>query len=184
MRFVFESLDLVERVWHKFIYVPFMRMQLAKHGTHVNIGKNSRGTWKNVYTGNYVSIGANCLLLSTRAKVIIGDYVMFGPNVSVITGNHRIDVIGKRMYEIKDSDKRATDDQDVIFAGDNWIGANSTILKGVTVGEGAVVAAGALVNKNVPPYTIVGGVPAKVIKMRFTEDEIAEHKKIIEKRNR
>lgn len=137
-----------------------------------------------MYTGNYVSIGANCLLLSTRAKVIIGDYVMFGPNVSVITGNHRIDVIGKRMYEIKDSDKRATDDQDVIFAGDNWIGANSTILKGVTVGEGAVVAAGALVNKNVPPYTIVGGVPAKVIKMRFTEDEIAEHKKIIEKRNR
>lgn len=137
-----------------------------------------------MYTGNYVSIGANCLLLSTRAKVIIGDYVMFGPNVSVITGNHRIDVIGKRMYEIKDSDKRATDDQDVIFAGDNWIGANSTILKGVTVGEGAVVAAGALVNKNVPPYAIVGGVPAKVIKMRFTEDEIAEHKKIIEKRNR
>ena len=40
MRFVFESLDLVERVWHKFIYVPFMRIQLAKHGTHVNIGKN------------------------------------------------------------------------------------------------------------------------------------------------
>ena len=115
-------------------------------------------------------------MLSTRAKVIIGDYVMFGPNVSVITGNHRIDVIGKRMYEIKDSDKRATDDQDVIFAGDNWIGANSTILKGVTIGEGAVVAAGALVNKDVPPYTVVGGVPAKVLKMRFTETELRDHK--------
>ena len=155
MRFVFESLDLVERVWHKFIYVPFMRMQLAKHGTHVNIGKNSRGTWKNVYTGNYVSIGA---------KVIIGDYVMFGPNVSVITGNHRIDVLGKRMYEVKNSDKRDSDDQDVVFAGDNWIGANSTILKGVTVGKGATVAAGAVVNKSVPPYTIVGGVPSKEIR--------------------
>ena len=101
MRFVFESLDLVERVWHKFIYVPFMRMQLAKHGTHVNIGKNSRGTWKNVYTGNYVSIGANCLLLSTRAKVIIGDYVMFGPNVSVITVNHRIDVQAKECMRLR-----------------------------------------------------------------------------------
>ena len=86
------------------------------------------------------------------------------------------------MYEVKDSDKRDSDDQDVVFSGDNWIGANSTILKGVTVGEGAVVAAGALVNKDVPPYAIVGG-PAKVIKMRFTEDEIAEHKKLIEKRN-
>ena len=103
-------------------------------------------------------------MLSTRAKVIIGDYVMFGPNVSVITGNHRIDVLGKRMYEVKDSDKRDSDDQDVVFAGDNWIGANSTILKGVTVGKGATVAAGAVVNKSVPPYTIVGGVPSKEIR--------------------
>ena len=110
--------------------------------------------------------------------MIIGDYVMFGPNVSVITGNHRIDVLGERMYEVKDSDKRDSDDQDVVFAGDNWIGANSTILKGVTIGEGAVVAAGSVVNKSVPPYSIVGG-PAKMIKMRFTEKEIIEHQKLI-----
>lgn len=83
------------------------------------------------------------------------------------------------MYEIKDTDKRSSDDQDVVFAGDNWIGANSTILKGVTIGEGAVVAAGSVVNKSVPPYSVVGGVPAKVIKMRFTEEEIAEHKSMI-----
>lgn len=183
MRFVFRIWNLIKRVWHKLVYVPVMKMQLGSHGSHVNIGKGARGTWENVHTGSYVSIGVNCLLLSTRAQIKIGDYVMFGPNVSVITGNHRTDVIGKRMYEIKDADKRATDDQDVTFAGDNWIGANSTTLKGVTVGEGAVIAAGALVNKNVPPYAIVGGCPAKIIKMRFTEDEIAEHKKLIEKRN-
>lgn len=179
MRFVFEVWDLIKKAWHKVVYVPIMRMQLGVHGTHVNIGKGARGTWKNVNVGNYVSIGVNCLLLSTRAKIIIGDYVMFGPNVSVITGNHRIDVVGKRMYEIKDTDKRSSDDQDVVFAGDNWIGANSTILKGVTIGEGAVVAAGSVVNKSVPPYSVVGGVPAKVIKMRFTEEEIAEHKSMI-----
>lgn len=179
MRFVFEVWDLIKKAWHKLVYVPIMRMQLGTHGTHVNIGKGARGTWENVNVGNYVSIGVNCLLLSTRAKIIIGDYVMFGPNVSVITGNHRIDVVGKRMYEVKDTDKRSSDDQDVVFAGDNWIGANSTILKGVTIGEGAVVAAGSVVNKSVPPYSVVGGVPAKVIKMRFTEEEIAEHKSVI-----
>ncbi len=54
--------------------------------------------------------------------------------------------------------------------GDNWIGANSTILKGVTIGEGAIVAAGALVIKDVPPYSIVGGVQAKVLKYRFSDD--------------
>lgn len=179
MRFVFELWNLVKRAWHKLVYAPVMRMQLGAHGTHVNVGKGAQGTWKNVYAGNYVSIGMNCLLLSTRARVIIGDYVMFGPNVSVITGNHRIDVIGKRMYEVKDSDKRDVDDEDVVFEGDNWIGANSTILKGVTVGEGAVIAAGSLVNKDVPPYSVVGGVPAKVIKMRFSEKDMQQHKQVL-----
>lgn len=176
MTCVFEFLNLLKRVWRKCVSMPMLRMQFGSHGGHVHIGEGAKGTWKNVYVGNYVSIGANCLLLSTRARIIIGDYVMFGPNVSVITGNHRIDVIGKRMYEVKDTDKRDCDDQNVTFMGDNWIGANSTILKGVTIGEGAVIAAGALVNKDVPPYAVVGGVPAKVLKLRFTETELQEHK--------
>lgn len=62
------------------------------------------------------------------------------------------------------AEKLPENDQDVVFEGDNWIGANVTVLKGITIGEGAVV------NKNVLPYTIVGGVPAKVIKMQFAEN--------------
>lgn len=83
------------------------------------------------------------------------------------------------MYDVKDEDKREDDDQDVKFEGDNWIGANSTILKGVTIGEGAVVAAGAVVTKDVPSYSVVGGVPAKVIQMRFNEEEINEHRRML-----
>ena len=142
-------------------------MQLGSHGKYVSIGIGARGTWENVYAGSYVAIGEKSLLLSTRAKIIIGDYVMFGPNVSVITGNHRTDVIGKRMYEITDSDKREEDDEDVVFEGDNWIGANSTILKGVTIGKGAVVAAGSVVSKDVMPYSIVGGGACKMYKNAF-----------------
>lgn len=56
MRFVFEVWDLIKKAWHKVVYVPIMRMQLGVHGTHVNIGKGARGTWKNVNVGNYVSI--------------------------------------------------------------------------------------------------------------------------------
>lgn len=56
-----------------------------------------------------------------------------------------------------------------------WIAANATILKGVRIGKDAVVAAGSVVTKDVPPYAIVGGVPAKVIKMRFTPEEIEAH---------
>lgn len=60
-----------------------------------------------------------------------------------------------------------------------WIGCNVTILKGVTIGHGSVVAAGAVVAKSCPPYSIIGGVPAKFIRQRFTEEEIKIHERIL-----
>lgn len=75
--------------------------------------------------------------------------------------------------------KLSENDQDVIFEGDNWIGMNVTILKGVTIGRGCIVAAGAVVNKSTPQYSIVGGVPAKVLKMRFTPEQIKAHEAIL-----
>lgn len=57
--------------------------------------------------------------------------------------------------------------------------ANATVLQGVTIGRGAVIAAGAVVAKDVPDYAVVGGVPAKLIKFRFNEQEIEEHKRIV-----
>ena len=65
----------------------------------------------------------------------------------------------------------------VVIEDDIWTGANVTILKGVTIVRGSVVAAGAVVTKSCPPYSIIGGVPAKVLKMRFTQPEIIEHEK-------
>lgn len=64
--------------------------------------------------------------------------------------------------------------QPTVIGNDVWIGANAVILRGVTVGDGAVIAAGAVVTRDVPPYAIVGGVPAKVIRHRFEPDLVAE----------
>ena len=121
---------------------------------------------KNISLGNNVSIGYKNTFYCTKAEIIIGDDVIFGPNVTIITGDHRIDILDRPIASIKDNEKLPENDLPVIFEGDNWIGANSTILKGVTVGKGAVIAAGSVVTKSVPPLAIVGGVPAKIIKYR------------------
>lgn len=88
-------------------------------------------------------------------------------------------MVGRFVDTIGDDEKLSENDQDVIIEGDNWIGMNTTILKGVTIGRGCIVAAGAVVNKSTPPYSIVGGVPAKILRMRFTEEQIKEHERIL-----
>ena len=135
--------------------------------------------YPNLYVGNHVSIGYNADFVASRSKIIIKDHVVFGPHVSIRGGDHRVDIVGRFVDTVRDDEKLPENDQDVIFEGDNWIGMNSTILKGVTIGRGCIVAAGAVVNKSTPPYSIVGGVPAKVLKMRFSDEEIIAHEEIL-----
>ena len=170
----------VKHIYVKFIYSYIIKSGLGKCGKNVVLGSNlSISGIGNIYIGNNSSIGGNCILLTTKAKIIIGDHVMIAPHVCIVTGNHRIDVIGRYMNTIMDHEKREEDDKDVIFEGDNWVGLGSIILKGVHVGIGAVIGAGSVVTKDVPPYALVCGNPAKVIKMRFLEEEIIKHKEVI-----
>lgn len=146
----------------------FSKKSFKKCGKNVLIGRGCdfQGI-KNIYISDNVSIGQESIFLSTRAKIIIEEGVLFGPRVMVITGDHRFDIKNKMLYQITDEDKVPGNDKDVIFCGDNWIGANSIILKGVTIGKGAIVAAGSVVTKNVPENAIVAGCPAKIVKFRF-----------------
>lgn len=162
------------------IYTPLYKKRMGKCGHDVYFSPvDSTIYYKNIYLGNNVYIGDHADFVSTRSKIIIQDHVIFGPHVSIRGGDHRTDVVGRFVDEVKDCDKVPENDKDVIFEGDNWIGMNTTILKGVTVGRGCIIAAGAVVVKSTPPYSIVGGVPAKVLKMRFSESEIKKHEDII-----
>lgn len=103
----------------------------------------------------------------------IGNYCSIAGNVKFfLDGEHCVDTISTFpfKYYYTDSDEVDNVTKGSIVVGDDvWIGHSATILSGVTVGQGAVIAAGALVCKDVPPYAIVGGVPAKVIKYRVSE---------------
>lgn len=81
-------------------------------------------------------------------------------------------------YDYTSSDKLASDDQPVIIENDVWVGTWAIILKGVCIGRGSIIAAGAVVTKNVSPYSVMGGVPAKLIKRRWSLEEIKRHEVI------
>ena len=177
---IYKAIDFISRAFNKFIVSPIKKSALGSCGKKVNFGRGVRITGvENVYLGNNVFLAECVRFMCTRAKIIVGDNVMIGPNTTCITGGHRTDIVGRYMMSVTNNEKRPEDDRNIVFEGDNWIGANVTILKGVVRGEGAVVAAGAVVTHDVPAYSIVGGVPARVIKMRFTDEEIAQHKLIL-----
>jgi len=172
--------EKIANVMYRVFKKPIIKASFGKCGKHFACSRGcSFAGIKNIEVGNHVSFGNDCRIMTTLAKVKISDNVMFGPHVTVLSGNHRINYVGKCMTDVHDCDKEGSEDKDIIFEGDNWIGANSTILKGVIIGKGAVVAACALVTKDVPAYSIVGGIPAKVIKMRFSREEIVKHEDMI-----
>ena len=165
-------------MWDK-IWSPFYKKSMKYCGKNVYLRPTSsdfKGLW-NLSIGNCTSIPKGSTFYCTEASLTIGNKVIFGPHPTIITGDHRIDVIGK--FIIDSHEKLPQNDAPVMIEDDVWTGANITILKGVTIGRGSVIAAGAVVNKSCPPYSIIGGVPAKVLKFRFTIDEVLEHEKVL-----
>ncbi|WP_165253952.1 CatB-related O-acetyltransferase [Adlercreutzia sp. ZJ304] len=125
----------------------------------VQVGKSTYGIL-NVFSSN------------NQGKLIIGDYCSIAPDVSFVLNNeHRIDTLSTYPFKVMlfNDDPEAGSKGGITVCDDVWIGYRATILDGLTIGQGAVVAAGAVVTKDVPPYAVVGGCPAKIIKYRFDE---------------
>lgn len=180
MMTLYDVVKLPVRIWNRFVKNPIIRRSVKNCGKNVQFGSDFQAYGiQNIELGNDIGLGADNTMMCTRAKIKVGDHVMTGPGVTFITGGHRYDIVGRTMKNIGNDEKLPENDQDIVLEGDNWIGANSTILKGVTVGLGAIIAAGAVVTENVPRYSIVGGVPAKVMKMRFDDEQLSIHRRIL-----
>jgi acetyltransferase-like isoleucine patch superfamily enzyme len=167
-------------IWYKnAFWCKCQKSLFASCGKNVWVGHNCDFIYENIHVGDNVAIGNYASFIASIAKIHIGNNVMFGPNVTIRGGTHRIDVIGKNMMDI--TEKSPENDQDVIIEDDVWIAANVTILKGVRVGKGSVVGAGSLVTKSIPPYTIYTGSPDIKIRPRFSEFEVNEHERLLKK---
>ena len=137
--------------------------------SHMKIGIGSYGEL------NVVDFGGDCKL-NIKNYVSIAQHVTFILNADHYTNHIATYPFKVKMLQISSSESFGKGD--IIVDDDVWIGYGATIMSGVHIGQGAVVAAGAVVTKDVPPYAIVGGVPAKVIKYRFDPEMIEELLKI------
>jgi acetyltransferase-like isoleucine patch superfamily enzyme len=129
---------------------------------------------------SYSYLGKNCLIQNTT----IGKFCSIANDVSIGLGNHPLDYFSTSplfyrkfnplKIELVSNDLIFEDYKHITIGNDVWIGTNSIIMDGVVVGDGSVIAANSVVTKNVIPYSVVGGVPAKLIKYRFSEEKIFE----------
>ncbi len=136
-------------------------------GENFSLGRNSiiectgviRELGESLKIGNDVGIAANAFI-SVRGKVSIGNSTIFGPGVKLFSENHIFSDINTPIY-LQGAERKG-----ISIGEDCWLGANVVVLDGVHIGNHCVVAAGAVVNKDLPDYSIAGGVPAKIISTR------------------
>jgi virginiamycin A acetyltransferase len=135
---------------------------------------------KNLIVGEY-TYGINNLTIDnyrgSEGLVEIGKYCSLGPKIRIITGGiHPINWVStypfRSMFDLpeKYSDGMPYTNGDITIGNDVWIGTDVIILSGVKIGDGAVISTGSIVTKNIPPYGIVAGIPATIIKFRFDEE--------------
>jgi len=135
--------------------------------------------------GKYTYGHDNITILGGRTegtKLIIGKFCSIADNITIFLGdNHNTNWFSTYPFghihdniftKLNRNNGHPSSKGNVVIGNDVWIGSNATIMSGITIGDGAVIAAKSVVTKNVPPYTIVGGNPAKEIRKRFSDDII------------
>lgn len=152
-----------------------VRYPWIKHGNNVHcqwsvvVGPRRR---LKVALGDYVGIGEHALF---ACDITIGNHVLIASNVSFVgRDDHVINVVGKTIWNSGRGPGAA-----VVIEDDVWIGCGTIVMSGVRICRGAVVASGSIVTKDVAPYAVVGGNPSRLIRMRFTPEQIEEHERIL-----
>lgn len=132
---------------------------------------------QNIHMADHTLVQPNVTFIMNKGNVYIGKWTVIASNCTLITDNHVPTVgVNHRMlgrYHINDRVK------DIILEDDCWAGAGVTLMSGAILRRGSIAAAGAVVNKEVPPYAVVAGVPAKIIATVFTIDQILEHEQYL-----
>lgn len=154
-----------------FLQVKF-RYRFRSVGRNIRLDRDLFVYPHRVSLGNDVFIGRYCFL---DGDIRIGNGVMLASAVAIVGGDHEFRRVGMPMFASAREHWKPT-----LIADDVWIGHGATILNGLSIGRGAMVAAGSVVTRDVPPYAIVAGNPARVISLRFDAEQQAAHERALD----
>ncbi len=167
-------------MWYELQKMYVTNMDSSQYGmrsNHSDIGYESMTVPRNMFLENHTRIQDHLNFISYKGKLRVKKYAAIGAGCTIIPGDH-VPTVGVPQYlagklHINDVDG------EIVVGEDAWVGAGTILLSHCQIGRGAVVAAGAVVSKTVPPYAVVAGIPAKVIATRFSIDQIIEHEAIL-----
>lgn len=147
-----------------------LRYPWVRHGKDFHCQSSTRfwSPHRDIALGDHVGIGYNCMF---QADTRIGSHVLIASSVAFLNSDdHRFDLVGSTIWDSGRGDRHRIEVED-----DVWIGHGVIILAPALIGRGAIVAAGSVVVKDVPAYAIMAGVPARLVKWRFTPEQIEAH---------
>jgi len=166
--------NLVRRV----VGIPTLRKYSSlKIGKSVTLDPNLQINAGNIIIGDYTYIGPGRISGLLGSTITICKFTSIAANIQIIGALHNSYITNYNFSRLLPLEERKNHSDgisrgDIVIGNDVWIGINVIILSGITIGDGAIVGAGAVVTKDIPPYAIAVGVPAKVIKYRFSDEEI------------
>jgi len=167
----FERSSLIKSMARQLLVILYkLRFPNLKVGVHFRLGLKLNITKVNVSFGDYCYLGPRANISNPLS---VANMVLISSDFSVIGNDHGMYEVGVPMRIALPSNVESlaiTTIEDEV-----WIGQGVTILAGVTIGKGSIIGASSFVNKDIPPYSIGAGIPAKVIKQRFNQSDIVTH---------
>jgi acetyltransferase-like isoleucine patch superfamily enzyme len=165
--FIYITISLPARIkkWVNYKEIQSFRVRhtVGSCGSDLYIGGSFRGFGSHVHLGDHVNFNDN-VFINGSGEVHVGSYFHTGVNLTIISSNHNFENATSIPYD------KVRIHKQVIIKDFVWCGNNVTIIPGITIGEGAIIAAGAVVVKDVPDCAIVGGNPAQLIRYRNKEE--------------
>lgn len=181
-KFIFKEIfSPIKRFYNRYSYI-FNKNKFGYFGKNVLLRGPIEFSCPNLiylYDNTNIFSESHFIMTPTGGKFIMKSNSVTASGLTVINHNHSTKPpVGTFFRDVCTRSEFDTFD-DIIIENDVWIGTNVTLLPGAHIGRGAIIAAGTIVTKEVPPYTITAGIPNKVIKFKYSIDEIIEHEKLL-----